>query len=63
MTTPGGVSRLAWIGMPVWFASWFVVMQLLVDWSGGASTAAIAGGIAGVLLCGEQAWRSRTSRG
>lgn len=59
MTTRRDVRGIAWIGWPIWFAFWFVVMQLLMSWSDSVSTAAFAGVISGVLMCAGQEWRLR----
>ena len=56
MSTRRDVRGIAWIGLPIWFALWFVVMQLLINWSGSVSTAASAGVISGVLMCAAQEW-------
>ena len=48
---------VAWIGWPMWFAFWYVVIELLMGWSGRMSTAAFAGVISGVLMCAMQEWR------
>ena len=59
MATGRDFRGVAWIGFPIWFAFWYVVMQVLINWCDSVSTAAIAGVISGVMMFAEQEWRPR----